>query len=77
MLVLRNREMQLLLYLKFGSQGHVFLAANWILPSPSVRKGVITDLWCCTITQESSCAVHTCLLLVEILLASRWEKEKG
>lgn len=75
--MLRNKEMQLLLYLKFGSQGHVFLAADWILPSPSVRKGVITDLWCRTIMQESSCAAHTCLLLVEILLASRWEKEKG
>lgn len=75
--MLRNKEMQLLLYLKFGSQGDVFVAADGILPSPSVRKGVITDLWCRTIMQESSCAAHTCLLLVEILLASRWEKEKG
>lgn len=75
--MLRNKEMQLLLYLKFGSQEHIFLAVNWILSSPSVRKGVITDLWCRTIMQESSCAVHTCLLLVETILASRWEKEEG
>lgn len=60
-------------YLKLASEVHVFLAVDWVLPCPSVRK----HLHCRIITQEWFCAVQTCLSLIKPVLAGKGEKEEG